>query len=62
MFLLPEPVRSITLTLFTRARRQCYALSGNSAMLGGLQDEGSIFSTTLDETTTVTENGKQVCK
>ncbi|HHU91095.1 MAG TPA: hypothetical protein GXZ22_08595 [Clostridiaceae bacterium] len=35
-----------------------YALSGNSAMLGGLQDEGSIFSTTLDETTTVTENGK----
>ena len=35
-----------------------YAVSGNSFVLGGLQGEGSTFSTTMDEKTTVTENGK----
>lgn len=35
-----------------------YAISGNGILLSGDQGEGSIYSSTLDETTTVTENGK----
>lgn len=35
-----------------------YATTGSGVMLGGHQGEGSVFSQTLDETTTVTENGK----
>ncbi len=35
-----------------------YTISGNGLMFSGDQGEGSIYSTTLDETITVTENGK----
>ncbi len=35
-----------------------YATSGNGIMLAGEQGESSVYSQTLDETTTITENGK----
>lgn len=35
-----------------------YATSGNGIMLAGEQGEGSVYTQTLEETTTVTENGK----
>lgn len=44
--------------VYQSADGSVYAVTGNGIMLSGEQGEGSVFSQTLEETSTVTENGK----
>lgn len=43
--------------VYQSADGSVYATTGNGFSIGGVQDEGSVYSHTLEETTTVTENG-----
>lgn len=44
--------------IFQSADGSVYATAGSGYMMNGIQGEGAVFSRTLDETTTITENGK----
>lgn len=44
--------------VYQSSQGSVYAMSGNGISVGGIQDEGIIINHKLDESTTVTENGK----
>ncbi len=44
--------------VYQNADGSVYAISGNGFMVSGEQGEGSVYSQTLEEKTTITENGK----
>lgn len=48
--------------VFQSADGSVYATAGSGYMMNGVEGEGAVYSTTLDETTTITEKGKTKSK